>query len=1195
MEEVVTGRRKIGRLNPNREPTLSRGALQAELDRDARLRRICSKGMYPLDAPGISMPGGNFLRHALGQDPDDKSEILTVKVPDETKKTGKRTEKRLVCGQKLSELYRRALREAGFTLPIELRGGRQVNVTFVPGHIWGQSQKQFLESLADPNVEPPDVDGPHPARVMVIGKMPWHDETQYLRNLVGASGEILVEILNELKVQGTPKWYVTNILKFVPPDGSTKIRADWMKDCRPLLDEELRIVRPDYILCLGADASKELLGSKYSVSYMEGRVIEHTYPVGLDYEDTRTHTALVMTVVHPAQVARDETVRRTLVRGLARFNLLQQGVRFDKAESGIDHRATRELEELEQLCLEVEHDPQKKDSVIAVDAEWHGEHPVNQGSYIRTIQFAWRPQHGCGVVLNSPGGVPAFLNADGQTEPAAAIRLLKAFFKGETYQTVDGRTVKFRRKRVVGHFFNADLEWLVEAGLDLRREFAVPLYDLPLPAKYRQGTPLQKFYHKKGFRGSVPAWVRTRYEGGADTGMMSHAIEETAVYKLESLAIRYTTVPRYDVALHDWREQYCKERGLKASALEGYGDCPDEVLLPYGIYDADATLRLYYEFHALLDDDYEHNCCREAFWESMIAAPAVLEIHRNGIVVDRDRVDFLTEAFMEARATQEKLIKRWARWPDFNVRSVQHVKEFLFGTELNGKLTKDGRPIRIRPRAGQPFVVGKGAEKRTIVPKHDARSLEVEPLIDTGKPPRLWTEIVERGKTAEHSPSTNKTVLSILAQENDKWFEQINWVRDYRFLDQVLKTVLRPPVTDEDGAWLYDEASEDNLLYDAGLASVICDDGRVRTHIYQTKETGRWSSARPNLQNFAKARDPDYKRLLGAVKDEKGKLVGGKYKYPLRSILQASPGHVLLDVDYTGAELYGMAIMSGDKAMIDHATRNQLHEDDANFYDIHSNVAVMAFNLKCPPTKTGLKSIGKEHLRIIAKSVIFGIAYGRGAKAIAFAAKEQGVKVTVEEAQRVIDTIFSMYKGLLPLFDECKRRAVRERWLCHCYGRFRRFPQALDSGTEGEFERQAMNFPIQGMIASAMSRAIAYLYDYRRQSGNPELFRILLQIHDAILLEVPYENVRFVAEQVLPWAMRTMVPIYPTDMAGVPNGTGPYYLGAEAEVMLHWGELLGEDAARGFGLDEPEWKTDGMVVHYFKPNPQPAPIQTSAV
>lgn len=1163
---MIKQHRKVSKRVKKR--TLTREQAKKVLERDLVLPGIHSKGMYPLDAPGMPLPGQNFLRHAIELG-DTESSMEKVQVKDDTKKSGKRTEIQAKIGNDLKQLYLRGLREPGFTLPIEIRGGRTDNVTFVPGHIWGQHMATFQQSLLDIEVDAGLVDGPHPAEVMLIGKMPYLEETQSLRNMVGTSGEVLIEALKTLRIKGTPGWYITNLLKFQPPDGSSTIKAAWIKDCLPLLHQELRIVRPKYILCLGADATKALLGTKFNVSYMEGRVIDYTFPVGLDYEDTKKHTSLVMSVVHPASVVRDETQKRTLERGLARFNLLKQGIRFDKEEKGIDHRTIRTIEELEELCYEVENDPEKKDNVIAVDAEWHGEHPINNGAYLRTIQFAWKVKHACGIVLTGPGGVPTFIDSAGKQARKRGMALLRAYFKGGKYKATDGRTMEFGKKRVVGHFFNADLEWLVAANLDLRDEFAVPLYDLDLNDR-SESVSLRLRYRKLGFKrkDTVPAWVRTRLEGGADTGMMCHAIEETASYKLETLSMRYTTVPRYDVPLHDWRDAYCKENNLKSSAIEGYGMCPDGVLVPYGIYDADATLRLFYEFDKMLDVDYEHNCCREAFWESMIAAPAVLEIHRTGILVDRDRIDFLTEQFLAGRSKLEKMVKKYSRWPDFNIRSVQHVKEFLFGEDLNGRVTKTGEVVRIRPQKGVRYKCTNGREG---TPKMDAVSLYLDPLIDTGKPPRLWEDVVAKGREQDHNPSTNKMVLSIMAQENEEYSKEINWIRDYRFLDQVLKTLLRPPATDDEGSWLYDDMAPENLLYDAGLASVVCDDGRVRTHIYQTKETGRWSSARPNLQNISKQRDPDYKRLLG-----------DGYKYKLRSVLQASPGHVLLEVDYTGAELYGMAIMSGDPAMIDHATRNQLPESNPDFYDIHSNVAVMAFNLKCAPTKTGLESLDKVHLRIIAKSVIFGIAYGRGAKAIALAAKEQGVNVSVNAAQRVIDTIFEMYPKLTPFFDECKSRATNERWLCHCFGRFRRFPSASDGGLAGEFERQAMNFPIQGTIASAMSRAIAYLYDARRQVGNPNLFKILLQIHDAILLEVPYEHVRFVAEVIIPWAMRTMVPIYPADLSGEPTGTGPYYLGAEAEVMSHWGELLTQEEAKMCNATQPVFSAEGMVVNYFR-------------
>ncbi len=136
-----------------------------------------------------------------------------------------------------------------------------------------------------------------------------------------------------------------------------------------------------------------------------------------------------------------------------------------------------------------------------------------------------------------------------------------------------------------------------------------------------------------------------------------------------------------------------------------------------------------------------------------------------------------------------------------------------------------------------------------------------------------------------------------------------------------------------------------------------------------------------------------------------------------------------------------------------------------------------------------------------------------------------------------------------------------------------------------EFGRQAMNFPIQSMIASAVSRALAYIHAYKRtylKEHGVNLFNVLLQIHDAVLLEVPYEHVKHVCEYVFPTYMRDAVPIYPSDLEGFPTGQGPYYLGIEAEVMRHWGEALSFEEAEKIGLPTGKGGAKGCVVNYSK-------------
>ena len=134
-------------------------------------------------------------------------------------------------------------------------------------------------------------------------------------------------------------------------------------------------------------------------------------------------------------------------------------------------------------------------------------------------------------------------------------------------------------------------------------------------------------------------------------------------------------MPRYDVPMAAW----CASPKEKFGVLKGYGEVPDKLIIPDSFYDSDCSLQLFSELDTLRDGDYLGNCRREPIGESMIAAPVMREIHRNGITVDRSRIDYLTEVFKEAQATLEVRFRKWADWTEFNIRLVQHAQEFLFG------------------------------------------------------------------------------------------------------------------------------------------------------------------------------------------------------------------------------------------------------------------------------------------------------------------------------------------------------------------------------------------------------------------------------------------------------------------------------------------------------------------------------------
>jgi DNA polymerase I-like protein with 3'-5' exonuclease and polymerase domains len=188
-------------------------------------------------------------------------------------------------------------------------------------------------------------------------------------------------------------------------------------------------------------------------------------------------------------------------------------------------------------------------------------------------------------------------------------------------------------------------------------------------------------------------------------------------------------------------------------------------------------------------------------------------------------------------------------------------------------------------------------------------------------------------------------------------------LRDIRLLDQVTKSVFRTPKTKNGELVLVDG----RRVYGGGLGKYICNDSRIRSTFVQVKETGRASSARPNLHAISKRREDDYRKLLGE-----------SYTWPIRSCITSNldPCYgeetCLIEADYKGAELMAMAVLARDATMLDHCLRNNLSEDDPNFYDMHSQMAVRSFGLNCEPTKKGLKSIDRIGLRVASKNQLFG-------------------------------------------------------------------------------------------------------------------------------------------------------------------------------------------------------------------------------
>lgn len=1134
--------------------------------------------LMPLDAAGMPPVGPDFDREARrlvrlafdldAPDPDalkplrGKARALAAEV-----EAAKAAEYVRYWRPAVEYLYVRALYEPGFWIDTTVKK-RTDRGYFVSGTTFGTP-------LGDNRLE--QYYGPvHHAypwlaepRVMVVSKYPGHEEARARRNLVGASAQELWRALAECGIDraSVADWYFTSVVKHPQLDPTSSTLADaWLKNGRPLLYNELGVFRPHYVLCMGKEAAEALIAPGASVTKLYGRVLGRSVALHAPGAPPERHRYRAMAAINPAAIVHRPEGYPDLVNSLGTFAALVAGTRTSDREDDLEHVCIYSIKHLRRVVDRIVADAEPGvPQPIAVDCEWHGRRPGESKAYLRTVQFSHKPKHAWCVVLRHAGGGRAFKG------PLAAVR-------AELERLLKGTPGKHGRKvRLGGHVLRADMPWLLSLGVDARDAFRVA---------------------------RTPELTRTR--GGWDTATMCHAYMESVEggYKLETLAARFCGVPRYDTALQEWKDRYCKDRGLKDKELDGYGLCPDDVLHPYALYDVDATIRLFYRFNGapgkagLLDRDYHGNGCREGFWTAHKATLAALEMEMAGVELDRDRGDVLTRLFMEAldvRIAEFRGLVGWdgaAETTPFNPNSDYHVRELLFGERLNGKSDPaTGLPVRLRP-PGAP-------------------ALGLTPIKAAGKLKKTWDRVVSDGAVGVFNPAADKETLGILSHDRTPVVDArgeatekgtlVGKLRDIKFTGQVLKGVLRRPF-EMGGDYILDD--DDQLTYDGGLMYWIGEDGRVRTH-FGLVETGRWSSWLPNLQNISKRREEDYQRILG-VTDPSSKHyhADGKYKFPIRSIIRAAPGHVLIEADYKMAEMAMIGWLAQDETMIDMVVRNTLKESDPRFVDLHSLTAIKAFRLDTPEnrarlaaynaakgttiawgaTKDVLKAIGCSALRVAAKNVNFGVPYQRSAEAIARQCREEGADVSVADAQLLIDEYYRTYPMIGEFLAACMARVADPGWMRGTFGRLRRFPAASDRTVLAEQQRQACNFPIQNGVADAISLACANLYDHRAAlaaAGERRTFTMCLQIHDALLFEVPVADAAWFVDEVLPLCMRDAVDIRPRDLDGRPlDGVdAPYHLDIDVEAFQFWGEKVDPAWAGAIGL--PAASPGG--VQFYKP------------
>lgn len=294
--------------------------------------------------------------------------------------------------------------------------------------------------------------------------------------------------------------------------------------------------------------------------------------------------------------------------------------------------------------------------------------------------------------------------------------------------------------------------------------------------------------------------------------------------------------------------------------------------------------------------------------------------------------------------------------------------------------------------------------------------------------------------------------------------------------------------------------------YVLGIRDVLCRDGRVRcTFNLHGTETGRLSSSSPNMQNIPRNK-------------------------MIKNLIVASPGKVLLQLDYSQAELRVLAMLSGDPALIDIYVSGK---------DLHDAVADMMF---------GPDGHKDKELRNLAKTINFGIAYGRGPGSIATKFGK-----SMAEARDIIDKWFKPMPKVKEFINNRRRMATRGEPCVTIFGRERHF--VITDEELNHIQNEYINTPIQGTASDFTMLSLLNIYDYLQANWQGKA-RLTTTVHDSIILEVDDDPT--VIAEIANDCVNIMAN---TPLEYVPDCPVPFV--ADAEIGYKWGEMYKLDMETG--------------------------------
>ncbi|MCH7596995.1 MAG: DNA polymerase I [Planctomycetes bacterium] len=272
----------------------------------------------------------------------------------------------------------------------------------------------------------------------------------------------------------------------------------------------------------------------------------------------------------------------------------------------------------------------------------------------------------------------------------------------------------------------------------------------------------------------------------------------------------------------------------------------------------------------------------------------------------------------------------------------------------------------------------------------------------------------------------------------------------------------------------YRELAKLKSTYVDKLPKMVCArTGRIHASFHLTGAvTGRLSSSDPNLQNIP-------------IRTDAGRRIR-------EAFVAGDPGSVLLAADYSQIELRLLAHFCQDPALVEAFQSGQ---------DIHKTVAAQINGV-------AVDEVTSEQ-RSAAKAVNFGIIYGQSPFGLS-----RALGIPIGEARTFIDTYFMRYPGIRLFIDRCVDDARRTGYAQTILGRRRPIPE-LRSRNRGQVsfgERIAVNTVVQGSAADLIKRAMIDIHAEVKTNGYGA--KMLIQVHDELVFEVPEKHVESAAEMI---------------------------------------------------------------------------------